>query len=556
MYDDTSKKRVLDLKGIRCAKTHKLLVIFLAVAMLIMPLMIGQGFGAGAATENQKFVHTVTYSQGGLTYIEKPVFPVEIKNASVPIGVSWTIICPLVADHSYHVYCYGDWVHTGSAPKTDYDIYVYNPSGNMESSHTEAAGLPEHLGTTVEAPYFTAQSTGNYTFVVNNDSRESNGTEAATFMIIENIDCDKWYSQDVKGKQASSPVLQTSWAYEFMTNSSQFEIYVKVPNTLDMYEARLYCMSDSDSISVNNISLPWEPGLYGNGTNVGGYNLESEGYRGIKYASCEYMGQDMYLNYSVPTTVKDSNETVLYHLVLMGEVGEGTVEFLVKTNFGGDLTQVSKISRVTPDKNVIIEYNSTVNPLTNAVLEYTTSDWQNQTSIIMVIDGSICNATIPRQPAGSIVEYRIKAFDLLENNLTATGEYGVKQNSQIFDFNTPQESVLLGNNITFTGTISSEAASGPISIQFLSANDTQTIKCECFDDGTFTCVFQPTCSGTWTAQAMFLGTQETYETNSQIVMFEVLEPNFVQKNALYIGVVFAVIIAVFSVVVYIKNKRS
>ena len=55
---------------------------------------------------------------------------------------------------------------------------------------------------------------------------------------------------------------------------------------------------------------------------------------------------------------------------------------------------------------------------------------------------------------------------------------------------------------------------------------------------------------------MFLGNQETYETNSAIIMFEVIEPNFVQKNALYIGIAFAVIIAVFCVVVYIKNKRS
>lgn len=524
--------------------------------MLAMSLG-GQSFGAAALTESEKYVHTVTTaSWGGVTFVEKPVFPVEIKNASVPIGGTWTIICPLVAGHNYHVYCYGEWVHTGPEPKTDYDIYVYNPSGSMESLHTEAAGLPEHLGTTVNAPYFKAQSTGNYTFVISNDARESNGTEAATFMIIENIECDQWFDKEIRGKVNSASVLQTSWAYEFVTNSSQIEIYVNVPDTLDMYEARLYCMSDSKSISINNISLPWEPGLYGNGTKVGGYNLESESYRGVAYASCEYLGQDMLINYSAPSVTEGSNDATLYHLVLMGEYGEGTVDFLVKTNFGGDLTKLSVNNRITPDKEVVVAYNSTVNPLTDAVLHFTTTEWQNQTSITMQIDEHVCNSTIPRQPAGSLVKYRVSAIDLLENNLTVTGEYGVKQNSNFLSFDTVEENVLLGNNITFAGRVSSEAAGEPIQIQVLSPNETLIIECDSFGDGSFTGTFMPSRSGTWTAQAMFLGNEKTYETNSGIVMFMINEPNFAQKNALYIGIAFAVIIAVFCVIVFIKNKRG
>jgi hypothetical protein len=45
-----------------------------------------------------------------------------------------------------------------------------------------------------------------------------------------------------------------------MTNSSRIEVYVKVPNTLDMYEAWLYLMSDQ-KLYINNISLPWEADL-------------------------------------------------------------------------------------------------------------------------------------------------------------------------------------------------------------------------------------------------------------------------------------------------------
>ncbi len=49
---------------------------------------------------------------------------------------------------------------------------------------------------------------------------------------------------------------------------------------------------------------------------VGGYNLESKEYRGVAYASCEFYGQDMFLNFTSPFPGKN-----LYHLVFIGEVG-------------------------------------------------------------------------------------------------------------------------------------------------------------------------------------------------------------------------------------------
>jgi hypothetical protein len=73
-------------------------------------------------------------------------------------------------------------VTTGDAPKTDYDIYVYNPQDELEGTHTEAAGIPEHLGTTVDDAFFVPASSGNCTFVIVNDARESNGAEQATHL--------------------------------------------------------------------------------------------------------------------------------------------------------------------------------------------------------------------------------------------------------------------------------------------------------------------------------------------------------------------------------------
>jgi hypothetical protein len=523
-----------------------------AAAMLLITLSVS--VGAPASTEYERYVHTYTNdgALGNWTYLEKPLFPVYFNTSQIAIGQNWTVVCPLQAEHSYHVYCYGSWVHTGPEPKTDYDIYVYNPAGELESMHTEAAGLPEHLGTTVDDPFFVPAHSGNYTFVIVNDARESHGAEQATFMIIEHVDCDKWYTHDVEGKNGSQAAFDTSWAYEFMTDSPRIELWVQVPDTLDMYEARLYLMSDAQSPSVNNVSLPWEPGLYGNlSVTVGGYNLEDEGYRGVAYASCEYPGQDMYLNYTAPSAGPN-----VYHLVLMGEVGSGTIEFLVKTTFGGMLSPLTFPSRVYPTDETLIAYEANSTELENATLQYTIDDWTNVTTLPMVVSNMTCNATIPQQQAGVVVEYAVNAVDVVKNNLTATGNFTVKYPSQISEFNATRKSVTLGENITVTGTLSEEAAGGSVTVQFMSANDTTTVTCKALENGTFTATFQPEATGNWTAQATFTGSDSVYECESPVVQVTVQEPSFLAQNGIFIGGGVGGGLAAVGAVVYIKKYRQ
>src|SRR5208283_1293369 len=133
----------------------------------------------------------------------------------------------------------------------------------------------------------------------------------------------------VEGANGSNPSFYTNWAYEFVTNASHVELYIKVPDTLDMYEARLYLMNNAESPSLDNFPLAWEPGLYGNlSDSVGGYNFEPNDYRGVAYTSDEYMGQSMFLNYISPNTGEH-----LYQLVLIGNVGSGNIQLMLKTNF-------------------------------------------------------------------------------------------------------------------------------------------------------------------------------------------------------------------------------
>ena len=88
-------------------------------------------------SEYTNYVHNFVNAEGNCTYIEKPMFPVLINSSQIPIGENWTIICPLQAGHNYHIYFYGAWINTSSTAKTDYDIYVYDPTGKL-GKHTHS----------------------------------------------------------------------------------------------------------------------------------------------------------------------------------------------------------------------------------------------------------------------------------------------------------------------------------------------------------------------------------------------------------------------------------
>jgi hypothetical protein len=370
-------------------------------------------------------------------------------------------------------------------------------------------------------------------------------------MIIENVECDRWYTHAVSGKIADVPAFNTSWTYEFITDSKRIELWVRVPDTLDMYEARLYLMSNAKSFTVNNVSLPWEQGLYGNESDVGGYNLESEGYRGVAYASCEFNGQDMFLNYSAPFAGKN-----VYHLVLMGEVGEGTIEFLVKATFGGVLSPLTFPHRVTPSDVTEIAYMTNTTELENATLRYTTDSWKNLTRVEMVVSNMTCNATIPQQTAGSVVEYTVQATDTIKNTLAAAGNFTVKYTSAITDFNATRMTVTLGENITAIGTLSAEAGGAPVTVTFTSVNTTETVKCTALGNGTFTASFQTKTTGTWMVQAAFAGNSSVYECDSEVVRVTVEEPSFFALYGLFIGGGVGGGLVAVGAVVYVKKYRQ
>jgi len=396
----------------------------------------------------------VPYTLGNWTYVSKPVLPVRINASQIPIGSDWTYVYSLEAGSAYRVYCYGDWIdYSSEVNKTDYDIFVYDPSGERESYHTEAAGLPEHLGTTVDRPFFIPKQTGDYSFCVKNDARESSGAEAATFMLIEHVDSGMWYQRYMEGKVNDEPVEKTSWAYEFNTTSSRVEVWVEVPDTLDMYEARLYIMtnpSETENNTLNGVPLAWEPGLYGNTSEIyGGYNLDSDGLRHNEaMASCEYPGEDMLINFTAPV-----EGNLLYHLAFIAEYGEGIINFMVKTDFDApELRLLDQAEKVNPDNETIIsahvekQFN-----LETMTLNYTKDNWATSTALEMIdSQNQTYTGPIPGQPAGTVVNYTILARDTSGNSAEVLGSYAVKNSANI-TLDLSSSVVYYGENITVTG---------------------------------------------------------------------------------------------------------
>jgi len=466
----------------------------------------------------------VPYNLGNWTYISKPVFPVKINASQIPIGANWTYVYTLNENSTYQVYCYGEWIdYNPQSAKTDYDIFVYDPNGKQESYHTEAAGLPEHLGTTVDQPFFTPKHTGNYSFLIKNDPRESQGAKKATFMLIEHVDCNKWHQCYMEGKVNDKPVENTSWAYEFNTTSRHVEVWIDVPDTLDMYEARLYIMANPSkgmSVLLNNMPLAWEPGLYGNLSGLyGGYNLDSKGFRHSNaMASCEFPGEDMLINYTCPY-----EGNVLYHLVLIAEHGNGVLNFMVKTDFEAPKLNIRDPieSAYSNNQTVIIAQVDEHSGLKKVLLNYTTDSWATWTTIDMTTSQvQTYVGTIPGQPAGTTVKYRILAYDGAGNKAEAESSYVVKNPTNI-TCSLSKSVIYYGENITVTGSISHGGAT--LTLNYTCEDDVTSKSLSTDSNGFFSDVYIPNKTGSWAVLLSWPGNESCFGASSGYRNFTVVK---------------------------------
>ncbi|MFH0748614.1 MAG: LamG-like jellyroll fold domain-containing protein [Candidatus Bathyarchaeota archaeon] len=465
------------------------------------------------------------YHSGRWEFINKPGFPVNIPRDFIQLGENYTYVYTLDNDSVYHIYFYGNWTNPQGS-HTDYDVYVFGPSGHLESTHTESAGLLEHLGTTVDDPFFKPKTDGNYSFLIINDDKESQNAESGSFMLIEHLEVNTKYSETLfmqgPNELTAVPQYHTIWVYEFNSSSKRIQIPIDVPTSLDMYEARLYLMANpTQNLGSHLLGAPiaWEPGLYADRSQeVGGFNSDPTGYRGNTFDSCEYNGQTMLLNYTSPY---DGN--LLYHLVFIAESGYGYLNFTIRTDTTLPSLAVLKPKVVLAGSNtsILAIANDSYSGIESVNLLFSTNNGNSWNSIAMVeVQSRTYKSTVPGQTAGTTVIYKVIAEDYAGNQVLDEGTYQCKNASNI-NLSAVASQLSGSGNLNLTGTVVPGTLNNTIMIQYVSPLGKTITRISTTDSlGHFSDTYLPDTSGTWRISASWDGNME-YLGSSNVTLLAI-----------------------------------
>jgi len=459
--------------------------------------------------------------------VNKPVDPVFINTGndsiSIPVGESWDFIYNLKSGHRYHIFLVGDWIHNASSPMTDYDVYTYKPSGAPFSSHTESAGLPEQVSTDENHHYFVPEQTGEYTFRIVNDERDSENAETAILMVTEHIDVNTEYSQFLEGRDSGdNEVLYSGWAFEFNTSAPEIRIFVDVPSLLDMYEARLFAMAKPDTdtgYSLYGIGVPFGNFFTGFSGDYGGFNTYSQGDRNIEAMdSGEYSGQDLEFMYDSPNLSENASD-IFYYLVLIAEHGQGTVDFVVQTDFEPPIISLDPpevgVEGESSEITVTIEDDT---ELDEVWIEYSTDEGETWRTKDLSEKGDGYRCELGSLFAGEYLDFTIYAEDAFGNIGSIESGFQVKRITSLECFITNKN--LYGDERAMvTGSSNLDAAL--IELEFTSGEMVENYQIRTDENGAFGFTFAPPLLGEWSFQAQFEGSETEFPASSKRINFTV-----------------------------------
>jgi hypothetical protein len=486
----------LDMRGSSLLK--------IVITALILLFLLGSSARAAWGDEVEDLF-------GSITVVREPVPAVIIDEGLIPVGETHTYSYRLEKDHMYHIYLSGEWADPEDHA-TDYDLYVYEYdaySSILLSTHTEAAGLLEQVGNDPWGRFFTPDISSLYYIAVKNDV-----LEPGTLMVIERIETDAWQERWMEGKIDEEPQSTTFWSYEFTSSSSRIRVQVDVPDTLDMYEARLYAMANPEAgigERIRGIPVAWEPGLRGELNGIyGGFNLNQTGFRHVDaMASCERNGEDMIIDYAA-----QAEGEILYHLALIAEYGIGKIEFIVQTDFNPpnvtiiDPPEIVEALEPTPLK---FEVNDQTE-ITSLEFIYSFDGWETQRTLNpSSTEHGTQQVIFPPVNPGTTVEYSIEAEDKMGNHGETKGSfYAMGASTLEVSFN--EEEVNAGEEVDIRGRLNLGGENITITLQKGETiiNLTQTTD----PDGRFNYAFKPVSTGTWTIWANFSGNEIYHPTEA------------------------------------------
>ena len=494
--------------------------------VLLLSLLLNVG-GLLALTEHS----TIPSVFGAQSYvIAKPWEPLLIGNGTIPAGDKMVVTCTLQAGKRYHIFLVGDYVNEAN-PRTDYDIFVYPPSG-PRTTHTEATGMPEQVANDAAHQFYVAQSTGTYRFEIHNDPEDTKSgmAEPAVFTVIEHIDTDKRLSTSLKGRLLPSDPQNpaSTWACEFTTPASNFTVYIDTPDDIDMFEARVYPMANPSTTGYEIWGVPTPNGDLLNGTIVGGYggfNTTIEGYRPASLtASCEYMGEKMEINVS---GLGSSNSTsaslgVSYFLVLIAEYSKtstpSVVPFYIKTsNLKPDIALNETIGNVYANEITEVSAEITSGRVVNSVwMNFTVNGvkWVDVTPLVKA--GDLYSGQMPAFAAKDVVAWSICAEDEIGNVGRLDSSFNVKARTETSIY-VSNGSVVGGDTVEVTGQTTLAGAS--LKLNFTSGGFKEIIPVNADQFGGYRYTYLPKQAGSWSVSAKFDGDDSAYPSMSSPALF-------------------------------------
>lgn len=458
----------------------------------------------------------------------KPVDPIFFNDGgtiALKLGEEWSFFYPLETGKRYHVFLVGEWVKNTTDPLTDYDIRTYDPNGKWLSDHTESAGLPEQVANDDRHQYFVPEMTGDYEFNVINDPRDSKNDEPATLMVIEHIDMNVRYTRYLVGRdeRTDEPLLLTSWAHVLNTSSARIRVFVDVPDSLDMYEVRLYAMANPDAevgYLIDGLGVP-SGDLFDNFVGeYGGFNTSEKGERNIDAMdSCEYSGQDMEFTYDTPNAENETSN-VFYYLALIAEHGEGTVEFYAQTDFAP-----SNIKLFDPpekgyagEETTIKAYVDDDSEIQRVWVEFTDDGGKTLETEELTLEGDLYVCDLPPFSAGVYVNYTVYAEDVVGNVGSIDAGFQVK-NRVTLDCSIADSKLKVGENVVVSGTISPRSST--ILLQFRNKEYKDNFEVVTDASGAFSCSYKPNRLGEWSMEGLFSGDELNFPASSDLLKFTI-----------------------------------
>ena len=494
-----------------CHKTNKCLLS--SIIVIIFIIFFGQTIITSSAFKSLHY----------------PVKPILINESDIGIGQKLDVSYWLEEGKKYHIFLVGDWVES-NVSRTDYDITYFDTLSNLKRSHTEAAAMPEQIWNDGEGKYYLSDHTGAQTFSIWNDKEDGPERRSALLMAIEHIETDQVYTKYFKGRPSAGERYEydtffNPWSWEFETRAKEFEIYVDVPESLDMFELRLYPMAKPTEEIGYNLSGVGTPSgsVFGSPSGLyGGFNTENDGYRSF-IASCEYPGQDMVIHYKEGDYTNETrldDAPTFYYITMIAEYFEGEVEFYIKTDF--TKPKVTDLNHVTVGKtDRATEFAVHVKSKTEvrqSYIEYSTDSWKTKSVAQMRLKDDKYVGTIPGYGLHTVVDYNIIIKDMVGNQGTIQGQYEVYDPVELI-LGVAPEDAFGGDKISIGGSCSLKNTQ--LQLEVSQGETTKMFNIESDADGRFTYEYTPTRDGTYTVDVIYAGDEDHYETHASIKTFKV-----------------------------------